>query len=138
MKIEKMQVEALVEALRSWGHVIPAADVKDLIAEFDVDDGQIDENRVGKFSRSSLTSRQAALEILPRTGTQRRKIYDYVSGKLGGATREDIAIFCGLSDNSVRPRVKELLEGHWLVVSGERRNRQGKMVEILRVNQEKS
>lgn len=63
------------------------------------------------------TSRAAALNVTPRTGTQRRKVLDFlVAVGNHGATRDEIAAALHMSPNTVRPRVSELLEGHFIAV----------------------
>lgn len=135
MRIEPDQVLAVVVKLRQWGHDIPDADMADLVAEFDTR-ADLDENKVGKFSRRSLASRQAALRILPRTGTQRRRVYDYIR-TMHGTHREQIAKSLGMSENSVRPRVQELIEGGWVRTAGYQTNARGQTVEILVANAQK-
>jgi predicted ArsR family transcriptional regulator len=68
------------------------------------------------------TARQAAFEVMPRTGTQRREILRelYRAGRHGW-TRDEIAERLELSPNTVRPRVKELIDGGWVEASGETR-----------------
>lgn len=71
------------------------------------------ENQLGPFVRDSETSRKAALDAYPRQGNQRSRIL----GKLrssGPATREELAVLLMLSENTIRPRVKELIEGGWI------------------------
>lgn len=65
------------------------------------------------------TARHAAEAVRPRSGTQRLLVLGFIeaSGE-GGCTRECIADGLGLPDNSVRPRVKELLDDHWIGPSG--------------------
>lgn len=78
-----------------------------------------DSNELGPFARDSETSRKAALANYPRSGSQRERILRHVvarSSRVGerGAIREEIQWELGLGGDTVRPRVKELIEGGWL------------------------
>lgn len=72
------------------------------------------ENRLGPSKRAA-TSQLAALKNLPRSGTQRAAILDYVTrrGDLG-MTRDEVERVTGYSGSAVRPRVLELIAGGWL------------------------
>jgi hypothetical protein len=79
-----------------------------------------DANGVGR-SRSDgrATSKQAALDALPASGRNRRRVLDAVvavarNPSLVGLTDLQIAQATGLRDNSVRPRRVELVDGGWL------------------------
>jgi hypothetical protein len=74
----------------------------------------VDENRVGPSQRHSDTSRLAALNNFPRSGSQRAEILDFLLFRGDrGATRQEIHAHTGISDDSVRPRVGEL-DRRWL------------------------
>lgn len=91
--------------------------------------------RLGHFV--SETSRQAALANYPRTGKQRHRVAMAVL-RAGnhGRTRDELAEELGLSANSVRPRVVELLEGAWIEDSGgTRRTSSGQDAEVLRASE---
>lgn len=134
MRIEPEQVSEIVVKLREWGVQVSAKMHQDLRDEFDTR-SDIDENKFGKFSRKSEASRLAALRATPRTGTQRRAIYDFMRWQARvhnrGVTREELSDVLKISQNSVRPRVKELLEGGWIQVIGNVKNVRGETVEIL-------
>ena len=136
MRIEPEQVQALVEKLREWGVQVSAEMHQDLRDEFDVR-SNIDENKIGKYTRKSLTSRQMALVATPKTGTQRRRVYDFIYYG-GRTTREEIAQTLRMPENSVRPRIAELMEGGWVKVVGYRKNSGNQTVEILAANGEKT
>lgn len=73
--------------------------------------------KLGPFARESETSRLAALAAYPRQGSQRRRIIEAFRtgrGMIRGFTREELAASLGMPDNSVRPRVRELIEGGWI------------------------
>ena len=75
-------------------------------------------NTVGPFQSHSQTSKDAALHNQPRSGTQRRNILDFLVGQGDtGATRQEIAGCLGMSDDSVRPRIVELMKGGWVQAS---------------------
>lgn len=134
MRIEAEQIRAIVAQLAEWrvlagDHALIA---RDLIAEFDTL-SNAREDSVGKFSRTSLTSKQSAMAIKPRTGTLRRRVLDVIgfSGERG-LTRDEIAEICHMSPNSVRPRVSELMEGGWIRDSGRTRKNENDLdCEIL-------
>jgi hypothetical protein len=81
-----------------------------------------DARRLGPFARESDTSRRAALEAYPRQGTQRWRILGVLAAQHSslapgapiGYTRDELAAKCGMSPNTVRPRVRELIEGGWV------------------------
>lgn len=75
------------------------------------------------------TTRAAAAAVLPRSGTQRRKVYDAIldaAGRgYGGATDLELTRATGLGGNSVRPRRLELVEAGLVVDTGHRRTADG-------------
>lgn len=73
-------------------------------------------NALGAFSGSAPdTSRKAALDNYPRSGTQRAKVLaKVVSSGLRGLTRDDLSAITDMPPNVATPRVKELVEGGWL------------------------
>lgn len=69
----------------------------------------------GPSPRGKATSKKAALDNWPRSGSQRERILSAVVwAKAYGATREEIAGVTQLSGDTVRPRVLELIQGGWL------------------------
>lgn len=82
------------------------------------------------------TSRVAAEQAAPRTGTQRRRVLAAIQLR-GPVTREHIAEWTQLPDNSVRPRVRELLAAGLIAVVPHRhgQSRAGKPAELLAVTQ---
>lgn len=125
MRIEPEHVEAVVGKLREWGCPVTDTDLRDLVGEFDVRDDP-GENRPGKFSKKSLTSKKAALAIEPRSGTQRWQILMTLRfAWQEGLTREEIADRLDMGDNSVRPRVRELIEGGHIVETDRTRKTEG-------------
>lgn len=104
---------------------------------------ELAENRLGKFARSSPTSRKAALANYPRSGTQRMEVLHRVAREgEGGATRDELVKWIGRPPNVVTPRVKELVEGGWLEskladdgTRSTRRTRAGSEAEVLCLTQ---
>jgi transcription initiation factor IIE alpha subunit len=67
------------------------------------------------------TSFAAANKALPRSGTQRRAVYDAIANARRGLTDDEIVSLLGLSPNSVRPRRVELVGSGLVVDSGRTR-----------------
>lgn len=93
-----------------------------LISKGDGKEISVDANALGAFAASSDTSRQAALDNYPRSGTQRRRVLEAI-GQAGewGRTRDELAHELGLSGNAIRPRVCELSDGGFVEESGRTR-----------------
>ena len=67
------------------------------------------------------TSRAAWIDNLPRAGTQRRRIYDFVFGCGDyGATCSEIVDATGIKQCSASTRISELLEKNFIKDSGRR------------------
>ena len=78
------------------------------------------------------TSRQARIAIAPRAGTLREKVLRFVRSKgTEGATREEIELGLCMAGNTVRPRVRELLEAGMIEARGQRKTKSGLAAEIL-------
>jgi hypothetical protein len=68
------------------------------------------------------TQIQAALKALPRSGTARGKVLEYIAGRGdAGATDDEIAERLRMSPNTARPRRNELMKGGWIEDSTKRR-----------------
>jgi hypothetical protein len=80
-----------------------------------------DRNRLGPFQRDSETSREAALDNYPRSGTQRRRVLDAIVTADDGYTREELSVDLHLPLNSVHPRVVELVNAGLVVASSKTR-----------------
>lgn len=77
-----------------------------------------DATTLGKFHRDGhATERESAISVYPRTGTQRRKVLDYIArcGHQGATDRE---LQQNLSIRRARTRRQELVEGGWVIDSG--------------------
>lgn len=66
------------------------------------------------------TSRQAAANALPKSGTNRARILDYIRANQG-ATDEEIEVALKLSGNTVRPCRVSLVQDGWVTDLGQRR-----------------
>lgn len=79
------------------------------------------EKALGAFQRESSTSRKAALDNYPRSGTQRESILKMVALHAeDGRTRDELCVALGLDVSSVNPRIAELKEGGWIEQDGDR------------------
>lgn len=76
---------------------------------------QLDQPQMGAFVKDSETSRKAALDNYPKSGSQRKAVLLEIA-KAGdhGRTREELSTRLQLDDNSVRPRVVELMVGDFV------------------------
>lgn len=95
--------------------------------------GKADDVALGHFARESETSRQAAIAAYPRTGKGRWRIMTHIARHGDyGRTRDELAADLRMSPNTIRPRVKELLEGGWLEVTADTRlTPSGQRAEVL-------
>lgn len=78
--------------------------------------------------RPTDTEKAAALSTLPRSGTQRRRVYDALlaasdleTSEDDGLTDEEIQHRLQMNPSTVRPRRGELVEGGFVKDSGQRR-----------------
>lgn len=121
-----MGVKKLVRGVATPGHLSEALDDLGvrrgepfLISTADDGLEELDANADGKFrADGSTTSRNAALAVYPRSGTDRYAIFMAIaaSGEVG-RTRDELAGELKMSPNTVRPRVVELLDNDWLEVA---------------------
>lgn len=90
---------------------------------------------LGPFSKESRTSRAAALDNFPRSGTQRFRVVMAIGHhQQVGRTRDELAEELRLGDSSVDARVWELLQGA-LAVESEltRATRQGSQAKAVKL-----
>ena len=74
-----------------------------------------DLDHLGRFQQHSATSRRAALDVYPHTGTQRARVLAFLKQHpVTGATDEEIGLALAMNPSSVRPRRIELVEGGWV------------------------
>ena len=67
------------------------------------------------------TETAAALAVIPRSGTQRRKVLEALAASADGLTDDELAERTGLFLYSAAPRRVELRDGGWVLDSGRRR-----------------
>lgn len=80
----------------------------------------VDSNKV--FMGRQATSRAAAQNALPSSGTKRRQVYDLIMSNMSnGLTADEIQITTGISPNTINPTIKGLADDGWIYDSGERR-----------------
>lgn len=117
----------VAQAQKQWGDYL--GDMVERVAEANVL-MDLDEKKLGPFARESETSRKASLMAYPKQGIARHRILQelekqdaaqtYYSGTVRGPrglTRDELARSLKMSPNTVRPRVKELIEGGWVARS---------------------
>lgn len=98
---------------------------------------ETDSNEMGGFSKDSETSRKAALDNYPRSGSQRHRVLlALASAENKGMTRDELAQKLSLPDSSVDGRCWELIRGEWAVKTGETRKTQhGSDADVLTLTQ---
>lgn len=81
------------------------------------------EDVVGKTRAGGReTSKSAALEVMPRSGTQRMKVLEFIATcEDEGATDEDVRVCLDMRYSSENARRLELVEGGWVKDSGRTR-----------------
>lgn len=77
---------------------------------------RIAENSTIVASNAQETSIIAAEAALPKSGTQRRRVYDAI--RVCGRTDEELSTLLGLPENSIRPRRTELVQDGFILDSG--------------------
>ena len=94
---------------------------------------EITANHLGGFrSTDPSTSRKAALDNYPRSGTQRARCFAAIlmAGDRG-ATCAEVMDATDLAHQSASTRLSELKRGGWVVVAGERTGELGAKQEVL-------
>jgi hypothetical protein len=86
-----------------------------------------DEQTIGKFHGPAAgapeTERLSALGQWPKTGTDRRRVLDFIGGRGDhGSTDEEASIEIPMRLYTAAPRRNELVNGGWVEDSGRRRN----------------
>lgn len=83
--------------------------------------------RIPPHQSHSETSRAAAKRILPKVGTLRRQVYDFIeSTGLIGATDEEIQVALHMNGNTARPRRRELQKSRLILGLGRRQTLSGR------------
>jgi predicted HTH transcriptional regulator len=72
------------------------------------------------FMGPQETSRKAAERALPRTGTQRHRIWSLMREN-AGLTADEVNEATGISPNTINPTIRGLVLDNWLEDSGQRR-----------------
>lgn len=85
------------------------------------------DNAVGPSHHTAPpTSPAAAVDNYPRSGTQRRRVFDEIKASGDGMTDEEVQDALGMGANTQRPRRVELVQQGLVVDSGsKRRTRSG-------------
>ncbi len=93
----------------------------------------VGKNQLGPWVKGSDTSRQAAIDNYPRSGTQRWKVFAHIAcAGERGCTRNELEKKIGRSISSINPRVAELKEQNKIEPNGKTRTTPlGSQAEIL-------
>jgi hypothetical protein len=77
----------------------------------------IDEDALGPFGKGGDTSRRAAINAYPKSGTQRWQVFLEIAKAYShrfGLTRNECSVRLGIPDSSADARVLELRQGGWI------------------------
>ena len=87
----------------------------------------IERNKIKVAHNARITSILAAEKALPKSGTKRRKVYDFIERcGLNGATDDEIQATLGIDGNTVRPTRGSLVEDGYIIDTGTtRKNKHG-------------
>lgn len=87
----------------------------------------IDRNTVIIANNAQRTSRAVAEQVLPKTGTLRRQVYEYFSRRgLNGSTDEEAQAALNIDGNTMRPTRGSLVKDGYLIDTGTtRKNAKG-------------
>lgn len=87
----------------------------------------IDNNKIKIARNAQRTSVMAAETALPRSGTKRRMVYDFIERcGIRGATDDEIEATLGIDGNTVRPTRGGLVEDGFIINTGTtRKNKHG-------------
>ena len=98
----------------------------------------IERNTVKVARNAQQTSVLAAEKALPRSGTKRRMVYDYISRcGIRGATDDEIEATLGIDGNTVRPTRGGLVEDGYIINTGTtRKNKHGNECIVWRCAEE--
>ncbi len=87
----------------------------------------LDKNSVVIAHNAQRTSVAAAYKVLPRTGSLRRKVYEYILNQgLRGATDQEMEMSLKIDGNTIRPtRISLVKDGFILDTGTTRKNQHG-------------
>jgi hypothetical protein len=87
----------------------------------------LDKNTVVIARNAQRTSIAAAQKVLPKTGSLRRKVYEYILNQgLRGATDQEMELTLNIDGNTIRPtRISLLKDGFILDTGTTRKNQHG-------------
>lgn len=87
----------------------------------------IERNKVKVAHNAQATSVMAAEKALPKSGTKRRLVYDFIERRgMQGATDDEIESVLGIDGNTVRPTRGGLVEDGYIINTGTtRKNKHG-------------
>ena len=82
----------------------------------------VDSNVVYLSSKARETSKKAATKVLPKTGSLRKTVYDFINNrKEFGATDQEMEVILRVSGNSIRPTRLTLADDGWIMDSKQTR-----------------
>jgi hypothetical protein len=85
----------------------------------------LDKNTVVIARNAQRTSIAAAQKILPKTGSLRRKVYEYILNQgLRGATDQEMEITLNIDGNTIRPTRISLVKDGFIMDTGTTRKNQ--------------
>lgn len=87
----------------------------------------LDSNSVVIARNAQRTSIAAAQKVLPRTGSLRRQVYEYILRQgLRGATDQEMELALSIDGNTIRPtRISLVKDGFILDTGSTRKNQHG-------------
>ena len=87
----------------------------------------IERNKIKVAHNAQATSVMAAEKALPKSGTKRRLVYDFIERRgMQGATDDEIESVLGIDGNTVRPTRGGLVEDGYIINTGTtRKNKHG-------------
>jgi transcription initiation factor IIE alpha subunit len=85
----------------------------------------LDKNTVVIARNAQRTSIAAAQKVLPKTGSLRRKVYEYILNQgLRGATDQEMEITLNIDGNTIRPTRISLVKDGFIMDTGTTRKNQ--------------
>jgi transcription initiation factor IIE alpha subunit len=85
----------------------------------------LDKNTVVIARNAQRTSIAAAQKVLPKTGSLRRKVYEYILNQgLRGATDQEMELTLNIDGNTIRPTRISLVKDNFILDTGTTRKNQ--------------